>query len=214
MVKAVIFDLDGTLIDTEKYYRICWPMALKAFGYDMTDEESLSMRSLGRPFTIDHLKKMFNDPDLDYDAIRKERVRLFNEMVEREGISLKDGARECLDYLKEKGITIALATASPLDRAESLLKKVGLFEYFDRIVSAATVKEGKPAPDVYLFALKELNLTGEDCIAVEDSPNGVMSAYRAGIRVVMVPDQDEPSCDIEKQLYKKLDSLKGIRNLV
>ena len=70
MVKAVIFDMDGTLIDTEKYYRIFWPMALKQFGYEMTDEQALSMRSLGQPYAPQHLKDMFHDPDMDYNKIR------------------------------------------------------------------------------------------------------------------------------------------------
>ena len=70
MVKAVLFDMDGTLIDTEKYYRIFWPMALKQFGYEMTDEQALSMRSLGQPYAPQHLKDMFHDPDMDYNKIR------------------------------------------------------------------------------------------------------------------------------------------------
>ena len=65
MIQAVIFDMDGTLIDTEKYYRICWPQALAHFGYTMSDEQALSMRSLGQPYAPEHLKEMFQDPDLD-----------------------------------------------------------------------------------------------------------------------------------------------------
>ena len=76
MVKAVLFDMDGTLIDTEKYYRIFWPMALKQFGYDMTDEQALSMRSLGQPYAPQHLKDMFHDPDMDYNKIRAYRRKI------------------------------------------------------------------------------------------------------------------------------------------
>ena len=75
MVKAVLFDMDGTLIDTEKYYRIFWPMALKQFGYEMTDEQALSMRSLGQPYAPQHLKDMFHDPDMDYNRIREKSWR-------------------------------------------------------------------------------------------------------------------------------------------
>ena len=73
MIKAVIFDMDGTLIDTEKYYRIFWPKALAHFGYEMSDEQALSMRSLGQPYAPQHLKDMFKDSDLDYAAIRRYR---------------------------------------------------------------------------------------------------------------------------------------------
>ena len=78
MIQAVIFDMDGTLIDTEKYYRICWPQALAHFGYTMSDEQALSMRSLGQPYAPEHLKEMFQDPDLDYPAIRVYRKQLID----------------------------------------------------------------------------------------------------------------------------------------
>ena len=80
-------------------------------------------------------------------------------------------------------------TASPIERTERYLTEVGILQYFDRIISATQVAEGKPSPDVYLLASKEVGFPTEECLAVEDSPNGVMSAYRAGCKVVMVPDQ-------------------------
>ena len=85
MVKAVIFDMDGTLIDTEKYYRIFWPKALKQFGYEMTDEQALSMRSLGQPYAPQHLKDMFHDPDMDYNKIRAYRRKIMEEHLEKVG---------------------------------------------------------------------------------------------------------------------------------
>ena len=81
---TVFFDMDGTLIDTEKYYRICWPQALAHFGYTMSDEQALSMRSLGQPYAPEHLKEMFQDPDLDYPAIRVYRKQLMEEYLERD----------------------------------------------------------------------------------------------------------------------------------
>ena len=104
MIQAVIFDMDGTLIDTEKYYRICWPQALAHFGYTMSDEQALSMRSLGQPYAPEHLKEMFQDPDLDYPAIRVYRKQLMEEYLERDGIQIKPGAVELLEYLKENGV--------------------------------------------------------------------------------------------------------------
>ena len=88
MVKAVIFDMDGTLIDTEKYYRIFWPMALKQFGYEMTDEQALSMRSLGQPYAPQHLKDMFHDPDMDYNKIRAYRRKSWRSIWKKWGLSL------------------------------------------------------------------------------------------------------------------------------
>ena len=206
MTQAVLFDMDGTLIDTEKYYRIFWPKALAEFGYTMTDEQVLAMRSLGRPFAPAQLKAWFGE-ELDYYAVRDRRKALMEEVLDREGIVLKPGAVEILVELKRRGILAAVATATDLERTEKYLKMTGIRQYFDRIISATQVKEGKPSPDIYRFACEQLGLSPDQCIAVEDSPNGVLSAYRAGCRVVMVPDQTQPDAELSKCLYACVPSL-------
>ncbi|MGN1146703.1 MAG: HAD family hydrolase [Acetatifactor sp.] len=209
MVSAVIFDLDGTLIDTEKYYRIFWPKALAEFGYTLTDERALLLRSLGRPFAPALFKEWFGE-DFDYLKVRQRRKDMMEEALMRDGIQKKPGAEELLMYLRRKKITAAIATASDLERTEKYLKRVELLPYFDKLISATMVKEGKPAPDIYLYACRQLGLPPEECIAVEDSPNGVISAYRAGLRVIMVPDQTKPDKELEQYLYACVDSLAQI----
>ncbi|MCQ2540491.1 MAG: HAD family phosphatase [Acetatifactor sp.] len=212
MIKAVLFDMDGTLIDTEKYYRVFWPMAMAEFGYTLTDEQVLSMRSLGRPFAPAQLKAWFGE-DLDYYAVRNRRKELMEEVIDRDGIQLKPGAVEILEELKKRGVLIAIATATDLERTEKYLKVTGIREYFDRLISATQVKEGKPSPDIYLYACEQLGLAPEECIAVEDSPNGVTSAYRAGCKVVMVPDQTEPDEELSKKLFACVSRLDLIAEL-
>ncbi len=213
MIRAVIFDMDGTLIDTEKYYRIFWPRALAAFGYHMTDAQALAMRSLGRPFAIRQLKEWFGE-DLDYQAVREERKRLVEEQLDRDGIALKPGAKKLIQTLRERGIVTAVATATDMERTEKYLKKVGLYGAFDRLISATMVQEGKPAPDIYLYACEQLGQQPGDCLAVEDSPNGVLSAYRAGCKVVMIPDQTPPGPELTPYLYARADSLEEIVSLL
>ena len=213
MIQTVIFDMDGTLIDTEKYYRIFWPKALAAFGYTMTDEQALSMRSLGRPFGPARLKEWFGE-SLDYHAVRNKRKELMDAYLENVKVELKPGAVELLEYLRSHGIQTAVATATELPRAEKYLKELGLYEYFDRIVSATMVKEGKPSPDIYQYACQELGKEPQHCIAVEDSPNGVMSAYYAGCKVVMVPDQTQPDEELRDKLFACVESLWEISKLV
>ena len=212
-IRAVLFDMDGTLIDTEKYYRIFWPKALAAFGYEMTDEQALAMRSLGRPFAPARLREWFGE-ELDYYVVREKRKTLMEEALARDGIRVKPGAEEILVFLRERGITTVVATATDRERACQYLQQTKLADYFDQVISATQVKEGKPSPDIYLYACEALGRKPEECIAVEDSPNGVLSAYRAGCRVVMVPDQTEPEDELMKCLYARVDTLGEIRGLI
>lgn len=209
MIKTVIFDLDGTLIDTEKYFKVFWREAAEAFGFDMSEEQALQLRSLGRPFAPALLREWFGE-NFDYGAVRDKRRQLMKEYLNTKGIELKPGAEKALAWLKQNGYRVALATATPVDRATEHLKETGIYEHFDTIVSAAQVEKGKPAPDVYLFACKQLGEQPEDCIAVEDSPNGVNSAYEAGLRVVMVPDQTEPDEALKRRLYSCISSLEEL----
>ena len=206
MIRAVLFDMDGTLIDTEKYYRVFWPKAMAEFGYHMTDEQVLSMRSLGRPFAPARLKEWFGE-ELDYYAVRARRTEMMEAQLDIDGIQLKPGAVEILEELRRRGILAAVATATPPDRTEKDLGLTGIRPYSSKIISATQVKEGKPSPDIYLYACEQLGLAPEECMAVEDAPNGILAAYRAGLRVVMVPDQTQPTEELQGMLYANVDRL-------
>ena len=206
MIVAVLFDMDGTLIDTEKYYRVFWPKAMAEFGYHMTDEQVLSMRSLGRPFAPARLKEWFGE-ELDYYAVRARRTEMMEAQLDIDGIQLKPGAVEILEELRRRGILAAVATATPPERTEKYLGLTGIRPYFSKIISATQVKEGKPSPDIYLYACEQLGLAPEECMAVEDAPNGILAAYRAGLRVVMVPDQTQPTEELQGMLYANVDRL-------
>ena len=211
-IKAVLFDLDGTLTDTEKYYQIAWPKALSHFGYQVEDWMPLQLRSLGRPFAPRQFKDWFGE-DFDYNKVREYRKGIVEEMIKESGIPLKPGAKEILRWLRQQKVLTALVTANNFSRAERYLKKIDLFEYFDKIICADMVSQGKPAPDIYAFACRELNLDPKETFAVEDSPNGVTSAYLAGCNVIMVPDLTQPDEELSAKLYRKVDKLLDIKDL-
>ncbi|MBR1852528.1 MAG: HAD family phosphatase [Lachnospiraceae bacterium] len=212
-IEAVLFDMDGTLLDTERYYRIFWPRAMAAFGYVMSDEQALSMRSLGRPFAPQRLKEWFGEA-LDYHAVREKRKELMEEALARDGICVKPGAEELLQALQQRGVTAAVVTATDRERADRYLAQTGLAPYFSEVISATKVKEGKPSPDIYLYACESLKLKPEDCVAVEDSPNGILSAYRAGCKVIMVPDQTPADETVKPYLYGCAKNLGEVAEMI
>jgi len=211
MIKAFIFDLDGTLIDTEKIYRQVWPKAIADVGYTMSDEMYLEMRSMGRPFALERFRRDFGE-GFDYDRARQIRKGYFEEYINKNGIQLKKGALELLTFLRAKGIMTAIATATDPERARQYLKMSGLHGYIDKLISATMVDEGKPSPKVYAFACSELGFAPEECIAVEDAPNGVISAHGAGLRVIMVPDLTPPDDKMKSLAYDCVESLEDIKN--
>ena len=206
MIKGILSDMDGVILDSEKIYVRFWCEAGQFYGFPFERRHALGIRSMARPFAIQRLQGWFGE-GFDYDKVRNKRVELMDAYVAEHGIEQKPDAARLLSYLKENGYRVALATATPKDRAEEYLRRVDLLRYFDEVVSARMVKNGKPAPDIYLYAAERLGLKPEECIALEDSPNGVRSAHAAGCRRVMVPDLDAPSEEIKPLLCDVADGL-------
>ena len=206
MIKAAILDMDGTMLDTEKIYMIYWIKAANYYGYDMKPEHVLGIRSLAAKFASEKFKSYFG-PDCDYYKIREKRKELMNVYFAENGLEKKKGLDEFLEHITSRGYKVAVATATDYERTSKYMKQLDIDKYFDKIVCANMVPCGKPAPDIYLEAAKQLGLRPDECIALEDSPNGVLSANKAGCKVIMVPDLDQPDEEISKLLYAKVDDL-------
>lgn len=210
MIKAVIFDMDGVLIDTEKHYNAAWCEAARMAGFeDFKREHALMLRSCDARLAAEMMKDIFG-ADFDYYAIREVRRRLVAKRLEEYGLEKKPGIDEILAFLRGSGIKTAVATATPIELTLQHLEKIGVKDQFDKIVSAKQVARGKPAPDVYLYACEQIGERPSDCIAVEDSPNGIRSAYAAGCKPVMVPDLTPPDEELKPLLYAAADSLEDL----
>lgn len=213
MVKAVIFDMDGLLLDTEKLLVKFWQEAAREAGFPMTREIALNIRSMHRSFAIPYLKSVLGE-DFDYLKIRSRRMELMSAYLAKYGLELKKGAKELLTYLNENKVPAAVATATDYERAEKYLKETGIFGYFDKIICATMVKVGKPQPDIYIYAASELGLEPSECAALEDSPNGVKSAAAAGCKTIMVPDLTEPDEELSRIIAAKANSLDEVIDII
>lgn len=213
MICAVIFDMDGVLIDTEKHYNAAWCQAATEAGFPFTREHALLLRSCEAKEGEKLMQGIFG-PSFDYYAIRERRRELVRERLAQYGLEKKTGVEETLRFLRAKGIKTAVATATALDITKSHLTTIGVCDLFDSIVSAKNVAHGKPEPDVYLYACEQIGERPQDCMAVEDSPNGIMAAYRAGLRTIMVPDLTQPDEELTKYLYACVNSLSDLCELV
>ena len=213
MIKAVIFDMDGLILDTEKLLVKYWCQAANEAGFPMQREHALNIRSLARKFAIPYLQGEFGE-DFDYQSIRNRRMELMAEHLGDNPPETKPGIRELLEYLSEKNIPAAIATATDYQRTEKYLSEAGIFSYFSKIVCASMVENGKPKPDVYLYAAEQLGLPPQECMALEDSPNGVRSASSAGCVTVMVPDLTQPDEELSGLIYAKADSLADVPAII
>lgn len=213
VVKAVIFDMDGLIFDSEKLLVRFWCQAANELGFPMEREHALNLRSLARKFAEPYLQGLFGS-GFDYATVRARRMELMAQYLEQHPLELKRGLTQLLDYLDGAGIPAAIATATDITRASEYLERAGVLERFGRIVCASMVESGKPKPDIYLYAAAQLGLAPQECAALEDSPNGVRSASSAGCVTIMIPDLTQPDDELKALICAKADSLADVPEIL
>jgi HAD superfamily hydrolase (TIGR01509 family) len=194
VIKAVIFDVDGLLLDTERVALAAYLEAASRSGINATEE--LFMSLVGRNWaTSQGLLKDALGTD-DAETMLAEWPRTFESRVLGAGIPKKPGADEVIHMLVKRETPVALATSTSRDLATDRLRSAGLLEHFEVIVTGDEVANGKPAPDIFLLAAERLDIEPTACIVLEDSEPGVRAGDRAGMRVLMVPDLIQPSPEV------------------
>lgn len=204
--KAVIFDMDGVIFDSEKCIIDCWKVI--AEKYNIPNIEPVLYRCLG--VTYEEAKRIFLEhygADFPYDEWKKERSDLYHERYDNGRLPLKPGIRELLIYLKENGYKIGVASSTREAIVSKQLIDAGLRNYFDDITCGDMLERSKPEPDIYLMACEKLGVKPEESIAIEDSFNGIRLAYHAGVFPIMVPDLVQPDEEIKKLSGKIFGSL-------
>ena len=192
---AVIFDMDGLMLDTEPLAARAWGEAAAGLGvgFDM----ALAQAMIGRNFAdCSAMLRAHYAAPYPVDALLAGWHAAYDAIVEREGLAVKPGVHELLGWLEANAIKRAVATSTRRERAVSKLERTALLPRFHQIVGGDEVARGKPAPDIYVEAARRLGANAASCLVLEDSEPGVRAAFAAGMLPIMVPDLHPPSADL------------------
>lgn len=196
MKRGAIFDMDGTLFDTEKLYQQAWLEVAVEFGEEKNFELPTAISGTNLGEESERIVRRFY-PNIDVKAY----IARVLEMVDtwrKQNLELMNGVEEILSFFKFADVAMAVASSAPVEVIEENLTRSNLRGYFNAIVGGNLVEHGKPAPDIFLLAASKLNLPASDCYIFEDSFNGIRAATASGGAAIMIPDTVQPTDDIKK----------------
>lgn len=187
LYNAVVFDMDGVIFDSERAVMQCWKEV--ASRHNIPDIEKAILACTGTTMvrTREIMLNLYG-ADFPYDEYARESSAIFHSRYDGGRLPMKPGVKELLTFLKDRGKKIALASSTRQQVVTDELRDAGIIEYFDRIICGDMVSRSKPAPDIFLKACEELNVSPSDSYAIEDSYNGIRAAHAGGLHPIMVPD--------------------------
>ncbi|MBP5452822.1 MAG: HAD family phosphatase [Treponema sp.] len=212
-IKAVVFDMDGLLLDSEAVYEKAWIMAAGMWDLQGIDEVHKSVYGFSETDTLLTLKKVYGE-DFDAKGFWDLTTDLSLDIMNETGVPEKPFARETLAHLKKSSYPIALASSNSRELVIQLMTKALMLEYFDVMVCGDEIERAKPDPEIYRTACQKLGMSPCDCAAVEDSPNGILSAWNAGLKCIMIPDRVPASEEIKKYLWKLCGNLGELNEIL
>ncbi|MEZ4862110.1 MAG: HAD family phosphatase [Caldilineaceae bacterium] len=212
-IVAIIFDMDGLMLDTERMAQRAWQRAGAEFGYDFSEE--IYLHAVGRtaPATEALFRQSFG-PGFPFEQIYARKQEYLYGAIDREGIPTKPGLLELLEWLDQRQIAKAVATSTARPLAMRKLTAAKLLDRFSAIVCGNEVPNGKPAPDIFLAAAQLLDVAPDACIVLEDSTAGIKAAHAAGMQSIMVPDLIQPTAEITALADRVLPSLHQVLELL
>jgi HAD superfamily hydrolase (TIGR01509 family) len=204
--QAVLFDMDGLMLDTERPAVRVWVEAARACGQEITGDIVLDSIGISNVNIRERYLHKFG-PAFPFDEIRREAVRRMRKMAAEQGIDHRPGLLTLLDHLAVRGIPLAVATSTDRETASWKLEKAGIRDRFAAVVCGDEVRKGKPAPEIFLLAAERLGRRPLDCVGFEDSPAGLLALQAAKIPSVFIKDLMEPSPEILAGVWRRYNSL-------
>ncbi len=212
-VDAVIFDMDGVLIDSERLSFKCFQEVLQDYNYEM--DEKIYLKFIGR--NIDGirevLKKEYGE-DFPFEEIYKKKSKMALEFTNKNGVKVKPDVHELIDYLNNKKYKIAVATSTRRERALELLGEAGVKDKVNYVVCGDQVEHSKPNPEIFLKAAKGLEVKPENCMVIEDSDAGITAAHAAKMVGIHVPDMKELEDETKKLAFKICKNLIDVKEFL
>ncbi len=208
--KAVVFDMDGVIFDSERLVLECWKEIAQTKGMEQMDEVFRKCIGTNMIKTKEILLEHYGE-NFPFDEFRTEASILFHSRYDNGRLPMKTGIKELLLYLKEEGIKIGLASSTRYEVVRQELQDASILPYFQSLTCGDMVKQSKPEPEIFLKACESLCVKPEEAIAIEDSFNGIRSAYRAGMLAIMVPDMVAPNEEMEQLAGKIFNNLLEVK---
>lgn len=206
---AVIFDMDGVIFDSERATMLCWLELADKYGIKDMEKPYLACTGTNATMTRQIMLDAYGE-DFPYDEYAHEASRMYHERYDGGRLPMKSGVVEILEYLKNSGKKIALASSTKKQKVISQLQDAGILNYFDEIVTGDMVEKSKPEPDIFLLACEKIGVSPERAYAIEDSYNGIRSAYRGGLRPIMVPDLLPADQEMNELAEAVIDNLENV----
>lgn len=206
-IKAMLFDMDGLMVDTESLATEAFIHSAKKQGYDMTKEETLLVLGFTTKSIYEFWENYFKNSDVSGKQLVDDHYKYIENILFTIGPRKMPYIEELLKYLKESNYKVAVASSSNMDHIINNMEKTGLKKYIDEFTSGAEVENGKPAPDVFLLAAERLGVKPEECLVLEDSKAGVIAGSSAGAKVIMVPDMFKPDEECKERTYRIVGNL-------
>ena len=213
-IKAVLFDMDGLMVDTESLATEAFIHSAKKQGYEMTREETLLVLGFTTKSIYEFWGNYFKDSDVSGKQLVDDHYKYIEDILFTTGPKKMPFIEELLIYLKDNNYKVAVASSSNMNHIVNNMDKTGLVKYIDELASGAEVENGKPAPDVFLLAAERLGVEPEECLVLEDSKAGVIAGSTVGAKVIMVPDMFEPDEVCKEKAYKIVKNLGEVIKLL